>query len=56
MKMTARKALNLLSDVKLVKQSVGEIEMCTYSKPTPEASKIIQALKLKLPKEKLIVR
>ena len=54
-KLTARKALDLLSDVKLVKQTVSGIDLCTYSKPTPEARKIIQALKLKLPKEKLIV-
>ena len=54
-KVTARKALNLLSDVKLVKQTVGDMELSTYSKPTPETRKIIQTLKLKLPKEKLIV-
>ena len=53
--MTARKALAILSEIKLVDQEVGKIKICTYSQPSAEARKIINALGLKLPKEKLSV-
>ena len=55
MEMTARKALDHLSEIKLVNQEIDGMKICTYSQPSPESRKIIKALGLKLPKEKLFV-
>lgn len=55
LEMTARKALNLLSEIKLVNQEIEGMKICTYSQPSSESRKIIQALSLKLPQEKLYV-
>jgi len=55
LEMTARKALNLLSEIKLVNQEVEGMKICTYSQPSTETRKIINALGLKLPQEKLYV-
>ncbi len=54
--MTARKALDLLSEIKLVKQTIGETEISTYSQPSSETRNIIHALNLILPKEKLFAK
>jgi transposase len=51
--MTARKALKTLSEIKLIEQEIEGLKLCTYSQPTPESRKIIHALGLKLPAEKL---
>ncbi len=53
--MSARKALNILSEIKLVEQEIDGFKLCTYSPPSAESRRIIQALGLKLPKEKLFV-
>ena len=55
LEMTARKALDHLSEIKLVNQEIDGMKICTYSQPSPESRKIIKALGLKLPKEKLFV-
>jgi len=55
LEMTARKALDHLSEIKLVDQEIDGMKICTYSQPSPESRKIIKALGLKLPKEKLFV-
>ena len=53
LEMTARKALRNLSEIKLVDQEIEGIKLCTYSQPGVESRRIIKALGLKLPKEKL---
>ena len=56
LEMTARKALDYLSEIKLVDQEIEGIKICTYSQPSPESRRIINALGLKLPQEKLFVK
>jgi len=54
--MTARKALDYLSEIKLVDQEIGGMKLCTYSQPSAQSRRIINALGLKLPKEQLFVK
>ena len=56
LEMTARKALDYLSEIKLVDQEIEGMKICTYSQPSAESRRIINALGLKLPKEKLFVK
>jgi transposase len=56
LEMTARRALQHLGEIKLVKQEIDGLQLCTYSQPSPESRKIINALELHLPKEKLFVK
>ena len=55
LEMTARKALDHLSEIKLVNQEIDDLKLCTYSQPSPGSRKIINGLGLRLPKEKLFV-
>ena len=52
---SARKALDILSEIKLVDQRLEDLKICTYSRPSTASRKIINALGLKLPQEKLYV-
>ena len=56
LEMTARKALDILSEIKLVNQEIDGLKICTYSQPSAESRRIIKALGLRLPKEKLFVK
>ncbi len=55
LEMSARKSLDILSEIKLVDQEIDGMKLCTYSQPSAESRKIIKALGLKLPKEKLFI-
>jgi len=55
LEMTARKALDHLSEIKLVDQEIDGLKLCTYSQPSTESRKIINALGVKLPQERLFV-
>ncbi len=54
--MTARKALNHLSEIKLVNQEIEGVSLNTYSQPGKDSRSIIKALGIKLPKENLFVK
>ena len=56
LEMTARKSLDILSEIKLVDQEIEGMKICTYSQPSAESRRIIKALGLRLPKEKLFVK
>ena len=43
-------------EIKLVEQEIEGMKLCTYSQPSPESRRIINALGLKLPKEQLFVK
>jgi len=51
--LTAREALNQLSDIKLVSQEVEGLKIKTVCQPKPETWKILKALTITLPKEKI---
>ena len=56
LEMSARKALDTLSEIKLVDQEIDGMKLCTYSQPSAQSRRIINALGLKLPKEQLFVK
>ena len=55
LEITACKALNILSEIKLVDQEIEGMKLCSYSQPSAVSRRIIKALGLRLPKEKLFV-
>lgn len=52
-KLTARAALDHLSEIELIHQEVENIKLCTYTQPSKLSREIIRTLGLHLPKKKL---